>query len=81
MVRTNRPLVERMALIWHDWFATADVNSQQLSIQQAQLFERRWMGSFKDLLRDGHRRPRDADLALRASTTPSARRTRTTPAS
>ena len=24
MVRTNQPLVERMALIWHDWFATSD---------------------------------------------------------
>ena len=44
MVRTNHPLVERMALIWHDWFATADVDSQQLSIEQAQLFERRGTG-------------------------------------
>ena len=52
MVRTNHPLVERMALIWHDWFATADVDSQQFSIQQAQLFERRWMGPFSDLLID-----------------------------
>jgi Protein of unknown function (DUF1800) len=50
MVRTNHPLVERMALIWHDWFATADVDSQQFSIGQAQLFERRWMGPFSDLL-------------------------------
>ena len=50
MVRTNHPMVERMALIWHDWFATADVNSQQLSIEQAQLFERRWMAPFPDLL-------------------------------
>jgi uncharacterized protein (DUF1800 family) len=50
MVRTNHPLVERMALVWHDWFATADVNSQQLSIGQAQLFERSGMGSFLDLL-------------------------------
>jgi uncharacterized protein (DUF1800 family) len=52
MVRTNHPLVERMALIWHDWFATADVDSQQRSIEQAQLFERRWMGPFQDLLLD-----------------------------
>ncbi len=50
MVRSNHPLVERMALIWHDWFATADVNSQQLSIEQAELFQRRWMGPFSDLL-------------------------------
>ena len=24
MVRTNRPLVERMTLVWHDWFATSN---------------------------------------------------------
>ncbi|HXV51834.1 MAG TPA: DUF1800 family protein [Solirubrobacterales bacterium] len=52
MVRTNQPLRERMALIWHDWFATADVNSQRFSIEQAQLFERRWMGPFDKLLLD-----------------------------
>jgi uncharacterized protein (DUF1800 family) len=50
MVRTNHPLVERMALIWHDWFATGDVGSEQASIEQVQLFERRWMGPFSDLL-------------------------------
>jgi uncharacterized protein (DUF1800 family) len=49
MVRTNHPMVERMALIWHDWFATADVDSQQLSIEQAQLFEQKGLGSFADL--------------------------------
>ena len=52
MVRTNQPLVERMALIWHDWFATGDVGPPRLSIEQAQLFERRWMGPFSDLLLD-----------------------------
>src|SRR5690349_17897795 len=25
MVRSDQQLVERMTLIWHDWFATADV--------------------------------------------------------
>ena len=25
MARTSRPLVERMTLIWHDWFATSTV--------------------------------------------------------
>ena len=30
MVRSDQPLVERMTLIWHDWFATADVGSQRL---------------------------------------------------
>jgi hypothetical protein len=24
MVRTSRPLVERMTLVWHDWFATSN---------------------------------------------------------
>ena len=52
MVRTNHPLVERMALIWHDWFATGDVGPPHLSVEQAQLFERRWMGPFSDLLLD-----------------------------
>jgi uncharacterized protein (DUF1800 family) len=50
MVRTNHPLVERMALIWHDWFATGDVDTQQHSVEQVQLFERRWLGPFSDLL-------------------------------
>ncbi len=52
MVRTTRPFEERMALIWHDWFATADVDSAQLSIAQAELFRRRAAGSFLDLLLD-----------------------------
>jgi uncharacterized protein (DUF1800 family) len=38
MVRTRAPLVERMTLIWHDWFATSNdlVNSQRLMIEQNQ---------------------------------------------
>ncbi len=52
MVRSTRPFEERMALIWHDWFATADVNSQRLSIAQVELFRRRAAGSFLDLFRD-----------------------------
>ena len=27
MVRTSRPLVERMTLVWHDWFATSNSGS------------------------------------------------------
>jgi hypothetical protein len=60
MVRTNRPLVERMALIWHDWFATSNagqVNSTRLMLEQNDLFRRTGLGSFHDLLvnvtRDG----------------------------
>jgi uncharacterized protein (DUF1800 family) len=50
MVRTTRPFEERMALVWHDWFATADVGSQRLSIEQAEMFRRAGLGSFLDLL-------------------------------
>ncbi len=34
MVRTSRPLVERMTLVWHDWFATSNegVGSQNLML-------------------------------------------------
>ena len=40
MVRTSRPLVERMTLVWHDWFATSNegVGIQRLMIQQNELF-------------------------------------------
>ena len=36
MVRTSRPLTERMTLVWHDWFATsnAGVGSQKLMLAQ-----------------------------------------------
>ena len=52
MVRSNQPLVERMALNWHDWFATGDVGSQRLSIDQAKLFRKKGLGSFRRLLRE-----------------------------
>jgi uncharacterized protein (DUF1800 family) len=51
MVRSDQPLVERMALIWHDWFATSNdgVGQQQLMLDQIQLFRDRGLGSFDDL--------------------------------
>ncbi len=54
MVRTSRPLVERMALVWHDWFATSNegVGSQKLMLQQNELFRRHGLGSFERLLLD-----------------------------
>jgi hypothetical protein len=54
MVRTSRPLVERMTLVWHDWFATSNsgVGSQKLMLQQNQLLRARGLGSFHDLLVD-----------------------------
>ena len=50
MVRSNQPLVERMTLIWHDWFATADVGQVALNLKQNELFRKRGLGSFEDLL-------------------------------
>ena len=54
MVRTNQPFVQRMALIWHDWFATssAGVDSQKLMLQQYELFRQKGRGSFETLLRE-----------------------------
>ena len=54
MVRTSRPLVERMTLIWHDWFATSNngVGSQRLMLNQNNLFRERGLGSFHELLVD-----------------------------
>jgi uncharacterized protein (DUF1800 family) len=52
MVRTNAPLIERMALVWHSWFATSNqgVASQQLMLNQVDFFRGNATGSFADLL-------------------------------
>jgi uncharacterized protein (DUF1800 family) len=54
MVRSNQQLVERMTLVWHDWFATQRVGggSQRRIIDQNELFRRRALGSFAGLLED-----------------------------
>jgi uncharacterized protein (DUF1800 family) len=54
MVRTNQPLVERMALIWHDWFATSNdgVGQAKLMLDQNALFRRSFLGSFQQLVLD-----------------------------
>jgi uncharacterized protein (DUF1800 family) len=59
MVRTSRPLAERMTLVWHDWFATSNggVGSQRLMLNQNQLFRDHGLGSFKELLLDVTRDP------------------------
>jgi uncharacterized protein (DUF1800 family) len=51
MIRTNRPLIERMTLVWHDWFATSNegVGSQRLMLRQNGLFRRAGLGSFHTL--------------------------------
>jgi uncharacterized protein (DUF1800 family) len=52
MVRGTRPLMERMTLVWHDWFATSNegVGSQGLMLRQNHLLRRYWLGSFEQLL-------------------------------
>ena len=50
MLRTRAPALERMALVWHDWFATADVSSQRLSIDQWKLFRKHALGNFHELV-------------------------------
>ncbi len=54
MIRTTHPLVERMTLVWHDWFATSreKVGSATLMLAQNELFRRHALGSFADLLRE-----------------------------
>ena len=52
MVRSNRPLVERMTLIWHDWFATSNdgVGSQKFMLAQNNFLRANALGSFETLL-------------------------------
>src|SRR4030088_2918076 len=52
MVRGNQPLIERMTLVWHDWFATSNqkVASQSLMLNQNQTLRNGALGSFSDLL-------------------------------
>src|SRR5919198_1413803 len=59
MVRTSRPLVERMALVWHDWFATSreGVDSARLMLKQNRLFRTHGLGSFSTLLTEVTRDP------------------------
>ena len=59
MVRSNRQLVERMTLNWHDWFATSrsDVNSGELMRRQNELLRRNALGSFRKILTEITRDP------------------------
>jgi uncharacterized protein (DUF1800 family) len=49
MVRSQRPLVERLTLFWHDHFATADQDTP-LMLRQNHLMRSRGFGSFPGLL-------------------------------
>jgi uncharacterized protein (DUF1800 family) len=54
MIRTSQPLVERMTLVWHDWFATSNdgVGDQELMLAQNETFRRHAFGRFDELVRD-----------------------------
>ncbi len=49
MVRSDQPARERLALSWHDWFATGDIGQVALNLGQFETFRRLGFGSFKDL--------------------------------
>jgi Protein of unknown function (DUF1800) len=53
MIRTDQPLVERMALVFHDWFATSEggVSKAQQMMDQSNLFRANCFGSFLDLFK------------------------------
>jgi Protein of unknown function (DUF1800) len=52
MLRTRRPLVEKMALFWHGHFATHEdkVRDHRKMLQQVELFQRRGLGNFRELM-------------------------------
>ena len=51
MVRSTRPLEEKMTLLWHDHFATRDVE-RPLMLRQNETLRRRALGTYGDLLHD-----------------------------
>jgi uncharacterized protein (DUF1800 family) len=58
MVRTQAPLVERMTLIWHDWFATSkDAAPQSMLLRQNSTLRRHALGNFERLVLDVTRDP------------------------
>ena len=63
MVRTNQPLVERITLVWHDWFATSNsgVGQQGLMLYQNRMLRRHAFGDYRTLL---HAVTRDPAMLL-----------------
>jgi uncharacterized protein (DUF1800 family) len=53
MVRSTQPFVERMALVWHDWFGVSDDNVGQYTLmaRHVELFREHGRSSFRDLAR------------------------------
>jgi uncharacterized protein (DUF1800 family) len=56
MVRSRRPLVEKMTLFWHDHFATADQDTP-LMLRQNRMLRKNALGSFRTLVREITRDP------------------------
>jgi uncharacterized protein (DUF1800 family) len=54
MVRTNQPLVERLSLVFHDWFATSirPINELARMEQQIDIFRKNGFGSFRKIAKD-----------------------------
>jgi hypothetical protein len=58
MVRSDQPLIERMTLIWHSWFATSvEASNAQLMIGQNKMMRGHALGNFHELLVDVTRDP------------------------
>jgi uncharacterized protein (DUF1800 family) len=53
MVRSGHQLVERLALVFHDWWATSNdaVGSNALMLDQTNVFRAHGLGSFRDMVR------------------------------
>ncbi len=52
MVRSRHQLVERLSLVFHDWFATSNdaVGSSRLMLDQTNLFRANGLGNFKTMV-------------------------------
>ena len=52
MINTPRPLEEKMALFWHQLFATGNskIDNPPELLQQIAMLRRHGLGSFRDLL-------------------------------
>jgi uncharacterized protein (DUF1800 family) len=53
MLRSEQQLVERLSLVFHDWWATSNssVGSNQMMLAQTNVFRANGLGSFRDMAR------------------------------
>jgi uncharacterized protein (DUF1800 family) len=53
MVRSGHQLVERLALVFHDWWATTNdaVGSNEMMLAQTNVFRQHGLGSFRSMAR------------------------------